>query len=29
MEPKIDDQASLGINLKWLIQIIVVAALAV
>jgi hypothetical protein len=29
MEPKIDDQASLGINLKWLVQIIVVAALAV
>ena len=29
MEPKIDDQASLGINLKWLIQIIVVAGMAV
>ena len=29
MEPKIDDQASLGINLKWLIQIIIVSALAV
>jgi hypothetical protein len=29
MDAKIDDQASLGINLKWLIQIIVVAAMAV
>lgn len=29
MEAKIDDQASLGINLKWLIQIIIVSALAV
>ena len=28
-EPKLNDQTSLGINLKWLIQIIVVSALAV
>ena len=29
MEAKIDDQASLGINLKWLIQIIALAGMAV
>ena len=29
MGAKIDDHASLGINLKWLVQIIIVAALAV
>jgi len=29
MEPKVNDDTSLGINLKWLIQIIVVAAAAV
>jgi len=28
-DPKVDDNTSLGINLKWLVQIIVVAALAV
>ena len=28
-EPKVNDDTSLGINLKWLVQIIVVAALAV
>ena len=27
--PKVNDETSLGINLKWLVQIIVVAALAV
>jgi len=29
MDSKLNDQTSLGINLKWLIQIIVVAAMAV
>jgi len=29
MAPKVNDDTSLGINLKWLVQIIVVAALAV
>ena len=29
MDPKVNDETSLGINLKWLVQIIVVAALAV
>ena len=29
MEPKVNDETSLGINLKWLIQIIVVSAMAV
>ena len=29
MESKLNDQTSLGINLKWLIQIIAVAAMAV
>jgi hypothetical protein len=29
MNPKVDDHTSLGINLKWLVQIIVVAAMAV
>ena len=29
MEPKVSDDTSLGINLKWLIQIIVVSAMAV
>ena len=28
-EPKVNDDTSLGINLKWLVQIIVVAAMAV
>ena len=28
-EPKVNDDTSLGINLKWLIQIIVVAGAAV
>ncbi len=28
-EPKVNDETSLGINLKWLVQIIVVAAMAV
>jgi hypothetical protein len=28
-DPKVNDDTSLGINLKWLVQIIVVAALAV
>ena len=27
--PKVNDDTSLGINLKWLIQIVVVAAMAV
>jgi len=29
MDPKVNDETSLGINLKWLVQIIIVAALAV
>ena len=29
MDAKVNDQTSLGINLKWLVQIIVVAAMAV
>ena len=28
-EPKVNDETSLGINLKWLVQIIAVAAMAV